>query len=37
MEFGSVKKFIDHLQGVTTDNYNTIAILTLYNLLEHRL
>jgi hypothetical protein len=30
-----MNKFIDHLQVVTTNNYNTIAIFALYNLLEH--
>jgi hypothetical protein len=28
-------RFIDHLQGVTTNNYNTIAISTFYSSLEH--
>jgi hypothetical protein len=35
MEFGLVHSFIDHLQVVTTNNYYTIAISTLYSSLEH--
>jgi hypothetical protein len=35
MGFGSVNIFIDHLQVVTTNNYNTIALSTLYSSLEH--
>jgi hypothetical protein len=27
--------FIDHIQVVTTNNYNTVAISTLYSSLEH--
>jgi hypothetical protein len=27
--------FIDHLQVITTNNYNTIAVSTLYSSLEH--
>jgi hypothetical protein len=30
--FGLDIGFIDHLQAVTTDNYNTIAISTLYKI-----
>jgi hypothetical protein len=30
-----VNKFIDHLQAVTTNTYNTVAISTLYNSLDH--
>jgi hypothetical protein len=30
-----VNRFIDHLQVVTTNNYNTIAISTIYSSLEH--
>jgi hypothetical protein len=33
--FGLVNSFIDHLQGVTINNYNTIAISTHYSSLEH--
>jgi hypothetical protein len=35
MGFGLVNEFIDHLQVVTTNNYNTIAISTLYISLEN--
>jgi hypothetical protein len=30
-----VNRFIDHLQVVTTNNYNTIAISKLYTSIEH--
>jgi hypothetical protein len=33
--FGLDIRFIDHLQVVTINNYNTIAISTLYSSLEH--
>jgi hypothetical protein len=33
--FGLVNVFIDHLQVVTTNNYNTIAVSTLYSSLQH--
>jgi hypothetical protein len=33
--FGLVNRFIDHLQVVTTNNYNNIANSTLYSSLEH--
>jgi hypothetical protein len=33
--FVLVNEFADHLQDVTTNNYNTIAISTLYSSLEH--
>jgi hypothetical protein len=32
-----VNRFIDHPQIVATNNYNTIAISTLYSLLDHTL
>jgi hypothetical protein len=35
MGFRLMNGFIDHLQVVTTNNYNTIAISPLYSLLEH--
>jgi hypothetical protein len=31
MVFGLVNRFIDHLQVVTTNNYNTIDVSTLYS------
>jgi hypothetical protein len=31
MGFGLVNRFIEHLQVVTTNNYNTIVISTLYS------
>jgi hypothetical protein len=34
-EFELVNRFIDHLHDVTTNNYNTIAISTLYSSLEN--
>jgi hypothetical protein len=34
-KFGLVNRFINHVQVVTTNNYNTIAISTLYSSLEH--
>jgi hypothetical protein len=34
--FGLVNRFIGHLQVVTTNNYNTIAISTLYSSLENK-
>jgi hypothetical protein len=33
--FGFMNRFIDYLQVITTNNYNTIAISTIYNSLEH--
>jgi hypothetical protein len=30
-----IGRFIDHLQAVTTNNYKTIAISTIYISLEH--
>jgi hypothetical protein len=35
MGFGLMNRFIDNLQVVTTNNYNTIAISTIYISLEH--
>jgi hypothetical protein len=34
MGFGMMNGFNDHLQFVTTNNYNTVAISTLYTSLE---
>jgi hypothetical protein len=34
-DFGLVNRFIDHAQVVTTNDYKTIAISTLYSSLEH--
>jgi hypothetical protein len=33
--FGMMTRFIDHLQVVTTNNYNTIADFHTYSSLEH--
>jgi hypothetical protein len=30
-----VNRFIDHLQVESINNYNIIAVFTVYNLLEH--
>jgi hypothetical protein len=35
MGLGLMNRFIDHLQVVTTNNYNTITIFTLYSSLEY--
>jgi hypothetical protein len=35
MGFGLVNGFTDHLQVVTTNNYNSIAISILYSSLGH--
>jgi hypothetical protein len=32
---GLVNRFIDHLEVITTNNYNSIGISTLYSSLEH--
>jgi hypothetical protein len=34
-EFGLVYRFIDRFQVVTTNNYNTIVIYTLYSSLQY--
>jgi hypothetical protein len=34
-KFGLVNGFVDHLQVVTTNNYNTVDISTFYTSLEH--
>jgi hypothetical protein len=33
--FGLVKRFIDHLRVVATNNYNAVTTSTLYSSLEH--